>query len=79
MKVKLNYERTLPACITQERFKHCLEHLLEVHGAIIDRRERLIAQNVIYATLKEQHYASLAQCAQRYGLQLERQGAYRGT
>ncbi len=53
-----------------------LEMLLELHGATIDRRERLVAQKVIYATISEKKYEALAQLMQHYGKRLEKQNTY---
>ena len=78
MKVMLSCNRPLPASITLERFKHCLEHLLELQGAAINRAQGL-PRRIIYASVDEAKYALLCQQVQRYGLELRQQGVYRGT
>jgi hypothetical protein len=80
MKIKLNYGWLHADAVPQiqkdfPELRSGLETLLEHHGALIDRRERLIKQPVIYAEIKE--LQGINALLKTYGLQVEQQGEYR--
>ena len=81
MKVKLNYgwlpvDQVPQIQVDFPALRSDLERLLEQHGALIDRRERLIKQPVIYAELEE--LQGIASVLKTYGLAIEKQGDYHG-
>ena len=79
MKVKLNYQwlplETMPLIADFNNLREGLEHILEHHGALIDRRARLIKQPVIYADINDLQGVNAVLGV--YGLKAEPQGEYR--